>query len=111
MGRTRTPRPQAPSITERARSLAARGGVAALVGTGEPDPVTPLMHHVHPDGTTDLLVLAGGGIHGHPDGSAAGVESMRDAWESAARGGSAEDALASSAALRRASERFGPVRA
>ena len=25
-------------------------------------------------GTTDLLVLAGGGIHGHPDGSAAGVD-------------------------------------
>jgi hypothetical protein len=56
VGRTRTPRPQAPSTTERARSLAARGGVAALVGTGEPDPVTPLMHHVHPDGTTDLLL-------------------------------------------------------
>jgi ribulose-bisphosphate carboxylase large chain len=62
-------------------------------------------------GTTDLLVLAGGGIHGHPDGSAAGVASMRDAWESAAHGGSAADALASSPALRRASERFGPVRA
>jgi ribulose-bisphosphate carboxylase large chain len=62
-------------------------------------------------GTTDVLVLAGGGIHGHPDGSAAGVTSMRDAWESAARGDSVEDALASSTALRRASERFGPVRA
>ena len=61
-------------------------------------------------GTTDLLVLAGGGIHGHPDGSAAGVTSMRDAWESAARGESPADALASSAALRRATETFGPVR-
>lgn len=56
MGRTRTPRPPAPSITERARSLVARGGVATLVGTGEPDPVTPLMHYLHPDGTTDLLL-------------------------------------------------------
>ncbi len=56
MGRTRTPRPPAPSITERARSLVARGGVAALVGTGEPEPVAPLMHYVHPDGTTDLLL-------------------------------------------------------
>jgi hypothetical protein len=59
VGRTRTPRPPAPSITERARSLVARGGVAALVGTGEPDPVSPLMHHVHPDGTADLLLPDG----------------------------------------------------
>jgi ribulose-bisphosphate carboxylase large chain len=62
-------------------------------------------------GTTDLLVLAGGGIHGHPDGSAAGVTSMREAWESAARGESVDDGLAGSAALRRAVDVFGPVRA
>lgn len=61
-------------------------------------------------GTADLLVLAGGGIHGHPDGSAAGVESMRAAWDSAVRGGSAADALAASPALRRAVEMFGPLR-
>ncbi|GAA1957283.1 RuBisCO large subunit C-terminal-like domain-containing protein [Microbacterium deminutum] len=61
-------------------------------------------------GTADLLVLAGGGIHGHPDGAAAGVESMRAAWESAERGESAQGALERSAALRRATERFGPVR-
>ena len=61
-------------------------------------------------GTTDLLVLAGGGIHGHPDGPVAGVQSMRDAWASAARGESAEDAYAASDALRRATESFGPVR-
>ena len=62
-------------------------------------------------GTTDLLVLAGGGIHGHPDGSAAGVTSMREAWESAARGESPAEALETSPALRRATETFGPVRA
>lgn len=62
-------------------------------------------------GTTDLLVLAGGGIHGHPDGPAAGVASMREAWASAARGESADDAFEKSAALRRAAELFGPVRA
>jgi ribulose-bisphosphate carboxylase large chain len=62
-------------------------------------------------GTTDLLVLAGGGIHGHPDGAAAGVASMRDAWASAARGESADDAFENSPALRRAAELFGPVRA
>ena len=37
-------------------------------------------------GTTDLLVLAGGGIHGPPDGARAGVASMREAWASAAAG-------------------------
>ncbi|AZS38267.1 Ribulose bisphosphate carboxylase-like protein 2 [Microbacterium lemovicicum] len=61
-------------------------------------------------GSTDLLVLAGGGIHGHPDGAAAGVASMRDAWRSAASGESVDDALDRSEALRRARELFGPVR-
>ncbi|HSN11828.1 MAG TPA: RuBisCO large subunit C-terminal-like domain-containing protein [Propionibacteriaceae bacterium] len=37
-------------------------------------------------GTTDILVMAGGGIHGHPMGSAAGVTSMREAWDAAVRG-------------------------
>ncbi|WP_026874709.1 RuBisCO large subunit C-terminal-like domain-containing protein [Jiangella gansuensis] len=62
-------------------------------------------------GTTDLLVLAGGGIHGHPDGPAAGVASMREAWESAALGETADAAFARSQPLRRAAELFGPVRA
>ncbi len=60
--------------------------------------------------TTDLLVLSGGGIHGHPDGVAAGVASMRDAWASAQRGESVAEAFAASAPLRRAAERFGAVR-
>ncbi|WP_286795592.1 RuBisCO large subunit C-terminal-like domain-containing protein [Microbacterium sp. UBA3394] len=61
-------------------------------------------------GTTDLLVLAGGGIHGHPDGARAGVASMREAWASAAAGESVETALERSAALRRATEAFGAAR-
>lgn len=61
-------------------------------------------------GTTDLLVLAGGGIHGHPDGAAAGVASMREAWQSAASGESIEEAFERSLPLRRAAEMFGPVR-
>ncbi|WP_020014981.1 RuBisCO large subunit C-terminal-like domain-containing protein [Promicromonospora sukumoe] len=61
--------------------------------------------------STDLLVLSGGGIHGHPDGAAAGVASMRDAWASAERGETLEQALAASGPLRRAAERFGPARA
>lgn len=36
--------------------------------------------------TTDLLVLAGGGIHAHPGGPAAGVASIRQGWEAALSG-------------------------
>ncbi|MFZ7092943.1 3-oxo-isoapionate-4-phosphate decarboxylase OiaX [Primorskyibacter sp. 2E233] len=37
-------------------------------------------------GTLDLMYLAGGGIHGHPMGLAAGVKAIRQAWEAAAEG-------------------------
>lgn len=37
-------------------------------------------------GNPDLLYLAGGGIMGHPDGPAAGVTSLREAWEAAMAG-------------------------
>ena len=37
-------------------------------------------------GTDDLLVLAGGGVLGHPDGPAAGITSIRQAWAAAAAG-------------------------
>ena len=33
--------------------------------------------------STDLLMLAGGGVAAHPDGPAAGVRSLRDAWVAA----------------------------
>lgn len=56
MGTTRTRRPPAPTAAERARSLVARGGCAEIVGTGEPGPIAPLMHHVYPDGAADLLL-------------------------------------------------------
>jgi ribulose-bisphosphate carboxylase large chain len=36
--------------------------------------------------STDLLMLAGGGIAAHPDGPAAGVRSLREAWEAAIAG-------------------------
>lgn len=42
-------------------------------------------------GTTDLMYLAGGGIAGHPMGIAAGVSSLRQAWEAATSGVSLED--------------------
>lgn len=55
MGSTRARRPPAPTDAERARSLAARGGTASLVGTGAP-PVAPLVHHIRADGSGVLLV-------------------------------------------------------
>lgn len=61
-------------------------------------------------GTTDLLVLAGGGIHGHPDGARAGVQSMRTAWEAAADGEDLVSAVDRSPSLRRAMETFGAAR-
>ena len=37
-------------------------------------------------GTLDVMYLAGGGIIGHPQGPAAGVAAIRQAWEAAAQG-------------------------
>ncbi|MGN6580975.1 MAG: ribulose-bisphosphate carboxylase large subunit family protein [Bordetella sp.] len=37
-------------------------------------------------GSDDLIFLSGGGILGHPDGPAAGVRSIRDAWDAARSG-------------------------
>ncbi|WP_232661104.1 DUF2470 domain-containing protein [Pseudonocardia sp. TRM90224] len=55
MGSTRLRRPPAPAAAERARSIAARGGSASLVGTGAP-PASPIVHHVRADGSTVLLL-------------------------------------------------------
>ncbi|WP_199239977.1 MULTISPECIES: RuBisCO large subunit C-terminal-like domain-containing protein [Kribbella] len=61
-------------------------------------------------GTTDLLVLAGGGIHGHPDGAGAGVAAMRAAWQCAVDGGDLAATAEQVPALRRAFETFGAAR-
>lgn len=55
MGSTRPRRPPAPTAAERARSVAARGGTACLVGTGVPQ-AAPLVHHVRADGSAVLLL-------------------------------------------------------
>jgi ribulose-bisphosphate carboxylase large chain len=62
-------------------------------------------------GTTDLLVLAGGGIHGHPDGAAAGVDAMRTAWRCAVEGKDLEATGEDVPSLRRALDTFGAARA
>ncbi len=58
-------------------------------------------------GSTDLLTLAGGGIHGHRDGAAGGVESMREAWDAAVRGEPLAERAARVPTLRHAIDRFG----
>ena len=35
---------------------------------------------------TDVILAAGGGVHGHPDGSFAGAKSMRQAIDAAVEG-------------------------
>jgi ribulose 1,5-bisphosphate carboxylase large subunit-like protein len=35
---------------------------------------------------TDIILAAGGGVHGHPDGSLAGAKSMRQAIDAAVEG-------------------------
>lgn len=42
--------------------------------------------------TLDLMYLGGGGIHGHPNGAAAGVRAIRRAWQAAADGESLRQA-------------------
>jgi ribulose-bisphosphate carboxylase large chain len=55
----------------------------------------------------DLIFCAGGGIAAHPDGIAAGVRSLREAWQAAMDGVPLEQAARESPALRRALETFG----
>ncbi|MEV6036781.1 RuBisCO large subunit C-terminal-like domain-containing protein [Nonomuraea sp. NPDC052116] len=58
-------------------------------------------------GTTDLLVLAGGGVLGHPDGPAAGITSMRQAWAASVAGVPLDDV--DEPELRAALKHFGGV--
>jgi ribulose-bisphosphate carboxylase large chain len=58
--------------------------------------------------TTDLIFAAGGGIMGHPDGIAAGVRSLRQAWEAAGAGSTLEDFVERYAELRSALAVYGP---
>jgi ribulose-bisphosphate carboxylase large chain len=57
--------------------------------------------------TTDLMFLSGGGIMAHPQGPAAGVASIREAWEAVRTGQTLADYAASRLALRAALDFFG----
>lgn len=57
-------------------------------------------------GTTDLIYASGGGIMGHPHGPAAGVESLKQAWQAAVEGVPARDFAATHPELRASLEAF-----
>lgn len=56
--------------------------------------------------TVDVMHLAGGGILAHPDGPAAGFESMRLGWEAAVQGNSLDDYANKHEVLRQAITKF-----
>ena len=58
-------------------------------------------------GSDDLLFMAGGGILAHPDGAAAGVNSIRQAWSAARAGNTLDEAARSAPELARALAFFG----
>lgn len=66
--------------------------------------VPPTWHAVR---SPDLLFMAGGGVMAHPDGPAAGVASLRAAWDATMAGTALADAAATDLALARALEFFG----
>lgn len=57
----------------------------------------------------DLIYLAGGGIMAHPAGPAAGVASLREAWEAALSGTPLAEFAATHPALRQSMEMFGAL--
>jgi ribulose-bisphosphate carboxylase large chain len=57
-------------------------------------------------GSTDLIFAAGGGIMAHPDGPAAGVRSLREAWDAAIAGIPAADYARTHPAFARALEAY-----
>jgi len=65
-------------------------------------------HAAVPD--ADLLFMCGGGILAHPDGAAAGVTSVRDAWAALEAGVGIEEYARERPALRHALEFFGRSR-
>lgn len=58
----------------------------------------------------DMLVLAGGGIHAHPGGIAAGVESMQEAWRAVTAGKDPASTATPGSALEKALSAFGDAR-
>lgn len=57
----------------------------------------------------EIILQAGGGIHGHPDGTAAGARAMRQAVDAAIEGVSAGEYAKTHPELRKALEKWGSV--
>lgn len=57
--------------------------------------------------TVDVMHLAGGGILAHPDGAAAGFESMKLGWEAAVKGIPLEEYAEAHVSLKRAIQKYG----
>ncbi|MNG10993.1 Ribulose bisphosphate carboxylase [compost metagenome] len=57
--------------------------------------------------TVDVMHLAGGGMLAHPDGPAAGFESMKLGWEAAVQGIPLDTYAAQHPILQRAIEKYG----
>jgi ribulose-bisphosphate carboxylase large chain len=58
-------------------------------------------------GSNDLLFMAGGGILAHPGGAAAGVASLRQAWDAVQHGETLDERARRSPELRHALDFFG----
>jgi len=82
------------------------GGYRTLpvLASGQWAGTAPITHQLIDN--TDLLVLAGGGIHAHPGGPAAGIASIRQGWEAALSGVPLEEYAAAREPLRQAIEKF-----
>lgn len=59
--------------------------------------------------TTDVLMVCGGGIFAHPGGIAAGVQSLRDAWQAAIEGVPLEVRARTSRPVEEAMRQFAPA--
>ena len=78
--------------------------ILPVLSSGQWAGVAPITYELI--GTTDMLMLAGGGILAHPDGIAAGVASIREGWQAAIDGIALEEYAASHPALRQALGKF-----
>lgn len=67
-----------------------------------------LAHTLRQTGSDDLMFLAGGGIMAHPSGPAAGIASLRQAYDAHAEGISLEEKARSHPTLAEALAKFGP---
>jgi ribulose-bisphosphate carboxylase large chain len=56
---------------------------------------------------TDVIIQAGGGVHGHPDGTTAGARALRQSLDAAVAGTPLAEAATTAPELARALERWG----